>query len=140
MYIYKVILPNISLLHRIITCCLYFISPTVALYKFTGNKPFYLKIRHFFGVYLTSDILWVLTIEHVRTKYVLVKVLPGYIFLWRSEVMVGLISDQEITLQLLDLFLSLVREKIFMSCKVDLWVVFDVHPIHIFGLLPTWLI
>ena len=51
--------------------------------------------------------------------------------------MVGLISDQEITLQLLDLFLYLVREKIFMSCKVDLWVVFDVHPIHIFGLLPT---
>ena len=54
--------------------------------------------------------------------------------------MVSLVSDTNSTCQCLDLLLSLVRESIFMSWEVVLWVILDVHPLNRLELLPSWLI
>ena len=57
-----------------------------------------------------------------------------------GDVLVGLVSDIDITFQCLDLLLSLVREIRFMSWKVVLCVILDVNPLNRFGLIPTWLV
>ena len=52
--------------------------------------------------------------------------------------MVRLVSDTDRACQRPKLLFYLVSENIFMSCKVVLWVILDVKPLHKFGLLPTW--
>ena len=54
--------------------------------------------------------------------------------------MVSLDSDTDSPFQCLDLPLSLVREGIFVSWKVVLWVILDVNPLNRFGIMPTWLV
>ena len=53
--------------------------------------------------------------------------------------MVVLVIDIGISCQRLDLFLYLVRWNIFISCKVVLWVIHDLRPLYMFGLIPTFL-
>ena len=54
--------------------------------------------------------------------------------------MVNLVSDTDSACQCIELLLYLVRESIFMSQKVVLWVILDVNPLNRFILLPTWLV
>ena len=52
--------------------------------------------------------------------------------------MIILVSNKYIAFQCLDLLISMVREKIFISWKVVVLMILDTNPLHRFGLLPTW--
>ena len=34
----------------------------------------------------------------------------------------------------------MVSDKILMSWKVVIWIILDVHPLHLFELLSTWIV
>ena len=68
------------------------------------------------------------------------KVPSEYIFLWRGEVLVSLVSDTNSAFQCLYLLLSLVREIIFMIWKVVLWIILDIKILKRIGVLTTWLV
>ena len=68
------------------------------------------------------------------------KVPSEYLFLCRGEFLVNLVSDTNSTCQCLELLLSLVRESIFMSWEVVLWVILDINLLNRLGLLPNWIL
>ena len=54
--------------------------------------------------------------------------------------MVSTVSDTESACRLLELIISLVRENIFMSWKVIIWVILYINYFHGFALLTNWIV